>query len=231
MHGGESTELGVELFSGGLGEADLVDAFAVLLDLAFGVVDFTEFGLDGSHLLPEEELALALVHLIPNSGRDQLLQFEQGDFALEQGVDERETRLDGIGLEHLLCIGDRQTEIGGGKIGETNRVFEIGREDHDLGRDALAQALDLLQAGPYVPDRGFDFQTVVLDEGGFLEQADPRREMGFGVGEVVGVGAGETLNEDALAAVREFHRPHDGADAPDRVEIILRGFADLRIPL
>ncbi len=146
-------------------------------------------------------------------------------------MDEPEALLDGVGLEDLLSIGDGQTEIGGSEIGKTNGVLEIGREDHDLGRNAPAQVLDLFQAGPNGPDRGFSLQTAVLHEGGFLEQADPRREMGLGRGEVVGVGAGETLYENPLAAVREFHRPHDGADAPDRVEIILTRFADLRIPL
>ncbi len=83
MHGGEATELGVEFFSGCVGETDLFDAIAVFLDLTFGVVDITEFGLDGPHLLSQEIFALALVHLVSDSGRDPLLHFEQGDLALE----------------------------------------------------------------------------------------------------------------------------------------------------
>ena len=55
--------------------------------------------------------------------------------------------------------------------------------------------------------------------------------MRLGVGEVVGAGAGESLDEDALAAVRELHRSHDGADAPEMEKVVLTRFVDLRISL
>ncbi len=79
-------------------------------------------------------------------------------------------------------------------------------------------------------DRCLDFKSGVFGAG-LREESDSRREMGLGRGEVVGAGAGQTLNEDALGAVRELHRAHDGADATDLIEVVLTRIAHLGVAL
>ena len=121
------------------------DRLAELGDVLGHLLALAELLLDRAQLLAQVVLALRLVHLAARLRGDLLLHRQDGDLLAQAVVDQAQP-LDRVGgFEDLLGVLELQVEVRGRKIGEARRIVEVGRDDHDLGRDVLAERDGLLQ--------------------------------------------------------------------------------------
>src|SRR5207253_6198763 len=85
------------------------------------------------------ELALRAIYLALGLGVDLLLDEQHIDLARQQLVDAAQP-VGGVELfENRLRVGDLQFEVRGGDVREAARVFQVGDNRHDFGRDVLAE--------------------------------------------------------------------------------------------
>ena len=119
---------------------------SILLDLFLQFVAFAEFLLNRFHLLPQIELALALVDFAARLRVDVVLNFENFDFLGHQFVNAAQS-LDGIDeFENFLSFVDLQIEVGRDKIRQTAGIIEIGGDRDEILRNVFAERDHLSRA-------------------------------------------------------------------------------------
>ena len=178
MHLGQADDLLLELLAGLVGDLDLLQPVLVGLDLLLDLRPLPELLLDGLHLLAEEVLLLELVHLSLGLGRDLRLDVEELELAGQVLIDLLET-LEGIDdLQGLLGFLDLELEVAGRQVGQPARLVDVGGDDEDLGRNALAERGGLLQAGADVADEGLALECL-LGVIGLVDDGDARRDVGL----------------------------------------------------
>ena len=139
MHAFEPAELPFRFFGDFLRHLRLLDLSAILLDFFLQFVAFAKLLLDRLHLLPQIELALALVDFAARLRVDVVLDFENFDFLGQQFVNAAKP-LDRIDqFENLLRLVDFQIEIGCDQIRQTSGIVEIRSDRHKIRRKVFPE--------------------------------------------------------------------------------------------
>ena len=200
-----------------LGQIGLLDPLAQLVHLGLLLVTLPQLFLDRFQLLAEEELALALVDFRLHLRLDLAAELDHLQLAGEDLREAPQPRRDVDLLEQLLLLLGRDPQGAGDQVAERRRVLDVGdRHLQLLGQ--VGDVLDDLREGAlHVAAQRLQLGTL-LDQVGQL--GDPRHQVGL-LGDV-GADADplRPLDEDAEAAVGDFHHPRDDADHADVVEAV-----------
>ncbi len=94
-----------------------LQAIPELVDLA-AVVGLAELLLDGSHLLAQDGLSLAIAELLAHLALDIALGLEHRQLALDMNEDRAQALLDREDFEQLLTLGRRDVDMGRHQVGE-----------------------------------------------------------------------------------------------------------------
>ena len=222
----EPRELAVDLRADVLGQLELGERRAQLVDLRLGRVLLAELVLDRLELLAQDPLALSLLHL-------------GVDLALDLGADRDDVELAGedLGqpaqplrdvdlLEQRLPLLGLDPERAGDQVAERGRVVEVG----DRHLQLLGKVRDLLDD---VAERLLD---VAHQRGQLRPFLDDVRELGHLGGEIGLLGrplldpyALAALDEDPQAAVGHLEHARDHAGDADVVQLVGPGRLSLRL--
>ena len=133
-----------------LGQLQLLEPLAELVDLGLLVVALAELLLDRLQLLAEEVLALALLHLRLDLGLDLRAELDHLELAAEDARDRVQPLLDVGGVEQRLLLVGLQAHRRGDKVRERTRVVDVRGRDLELlgevghgGDDPPEQVLDV----------------------------------------------------------------------------------------
>ncbi len=202
------------------GDGLLFDLLAVVLHLFGELLALAELGLNGFQLLAEKVLALRFVHLALRGGGDLLLHGEKVDLTVQELVDFLQP-LDRIdGLEDLLGLFELEIEVRRGQVREAGRIVEVRGDDHDLGRDVLAEGHGPIEVLFHRTDQSLDLERTVF-AGRLLDARDLGLEERCRLDEIVDAGARQPLHQDSDAAVGQLEHPHDDGHGSDTVQIVL----------
>ncbi len=195
------------------------DQVAVALDLLVDVVGVAELLLDLLELLAQQVLALRLVELPLDLRADLALHLQERDLVLEVLVDGPQALLDVDRFERLLGLLRFEVEVGGDEVREAGAVLERGGDEHDLRRDRLPELDRLLEVAADGPHERLELE-VPGRRRGLLEAGDLGAQVRLLLQEVLDPGAGEALDEDPDAVVRQLDHPHDAGHGADLVEVL-----------
>ncbi len=195
------------------------DRLAVVFELLGELLPLAELLLDRAQLLAQVVLALRPVHLAARLGRNLLLHRQDRDFPGEVLVDEPQP-LDGVGaLEDALRVLQLQLEVRGREVRQPGGVREVRRDHHDLGRDRLAERDRFLQVLLDAPHERLLLRRQLLLGRGLFEPRDLHLQVRLFGEHRVDARAGDALDEQARAPVRQLQHPHDRGHGADGVEV------------
>src|SRR5659263_91775 len=209
-----------------LGQLQLVDLAAQLVDLGGDLVHLAQLFLDRLHLLAQEVFALVLVHLALDVALDLAAQLEDLKLTGEYNRQLAQALLH-IGLfQKLLFLVGIDLDRRGDEITQGAGVVHVGRRHLQLFRQVWHQPDDL----------GEDILQVAGERLHFLGAVDPVFK-GLDPGDQVGVGHGvfdyldalDSLNQDTKRTVGHLeHLVDDGGGSYLEYVVGARGL-DLRI--
>ena len=218
VHALEPLELLFHLLHGVDRHQGARDLLADALDLLGQLVPLAQLVLDRLHLLAQVVLALRLVDLVARQRVDLLLHGQHVDLPLQELGDLLETlqRIDG--LENVLGVVHPQLEVRGEQVRQSARILEVVRDDHDLGRNGLAERRRPLERLLGAAHQGFALDRVGVHRrlDNPLDLRDEKRAAG---NILVDLGAADTLDQHADPVIRQLQHPHDHGDRPDPVQI------------
>ena len=215
----EPRELAVGDLADVLGQLDLGELLAQLLDLGLGRVALAELLLDRLELLAQHVLALGLVELGLHLRLDARADRDDLELAREDLRQPPQPLGDVALLEQLLLLLGLDPQRAGDQVRERRRVVEVGDrhlqllgEVRDLLDDARERLLDVAHQRGQL--------GALLDDVGRL--GDARDEVGRPRVPLVDADALAALDEDPQRPVGHLEHARDGADDADVVELVGR---------
>lgn len=127
----------------GLRHAGFGDLAGQFFQLAWCVVQVTQFLLDGLHLFVEVVLALALLHLRLHAAADALLHLLHVDLAVDQADQHFQAVAHGQRFQQALLVGQAHADVRGDGVGQARRLINARQRLQQLRRQ-LAVGLDVL---------------------------------------------------------------------------------------
>ena len=222
----KARELAFRLLHGVLGETRRLDLRTQLLRLDLLLVELAELLLDRFHLLAQEPLALALLHLRLDLRLDGGADLDELELAGEQ-LGEHAQALGHVALleQRLLLLG-LDAQGARDHAGELRRVVEV-RDRHLQLLGQVGHLLDDAREGRlHVAVERLELRRRLDYVGRLLDAGD---QVGVGRDEVPDLDALGTVHEDAQRSVGDLEHPrHDARDA-DAVEIVGAGLLGLRV--
>ena len=213
----EPRQLAVDLGADVLGQLERGELLAQLVDLRLGGILLAQLVLDRLHLLAQDPLALALLHL----GVDLALDLRADGDDVELARQHLGQAAQAAGhvdlLEQPLALLAADPQRAGDQVAERGRVLEVGDrhlqllgEVRDLLDDLAERLLDVAhqrgQLGPLVEHVG--------------QLGDARREVGLGAEPLLDPHALAALDEDPQRPVRHLEHARDHPGHADVVELV-----------
>ena len=220
----EPAQLAVDLRADLLGQVELLQRRAQLVDLRLRRVLLAELVLDRLHLLAQDPLALALLHLGVDLALDLRADGDDVELAREDLAQAEQALADVDLLEQRLALLAADPQRAGDQVAERRRVLEVDDrhlqllgEVRDLLDDLAERLLDVAHQGRQL--------RALLDDVGQLAHA--RGQVRVGPGPLLHLHALAALDEDAQRAVGHLEHAGDGAGHADVVELLRVGRVDL----
>ncbi len=199
-----------------------------LLDLGLLRVALAELLLDRLQLLPEEVLALALLHLRLHLRLDLRAELEHLELAIEDRRDPPQTLLDVDRLEDLLpLLGLDRAQGGRNEVRKRARVVDVRRRELQLLRQVRREPDDAREEPLHVARQRLHLGCLGQHVGQRVELAEQVR---VDVEAVRQPDAVEALDEDAQRAVGHLDHLVDESDGADLVQVVPARRVDRRIP-
>ena len=200
-----------------LGQVLLLDLLPQLVDLGLLVVGLAELLLDRLQLLPEEELALALVDLARDLRLDLRAELRHLDLAAQDQRDLAQPLLDVGRLEQLLALLGLQPQRRGDQVGERGRVVDVRRRELQLLGQVRGHPDDLRELLLHGARERLDLRRVRDDLRQVLELGD---EVGLVLDRLDEPDALDALDEDPQRPVGHLDHLVDDGDGADAVEVV-----------
>ena len=191
----------------------------------FGVA-LAELVLDRLQLLAEEELALALLHLLLDLRLDLRAELEHLELAVQDRRDLAQPRFDVRELEQALLLVGLQAQRRGDEIAERARIVDVRRCDLQLFGEVGNEADDAGEEVLDVARERFDLRGL----GHLVRQLDELAdEIRIGLHLAVELAAFEALDEDAQRPVGNLDHLVDDCGGADLVEVVPAGLVGLGV--
>ena len=194
-----------------------LNSLAQLADLRLLGIALAELLLDRLHLLAEEELTLALLHLRLDLRLDLGAELEDLELPVQDPRELAQSCFDVRLLEELLLFLGLQPQRGGDEVGERARIVHVRRGELELGRkvrderdNAPVQHLD-------VPRQRHELRRLLGDVGHLLELPD---EVRIVLDPALEPDALDALDEDAERPVRDLDQLVDDCGRAHAVEVV-----------
>jgi hypothetical protein len=134
----ESAQLAIDLAPRFVGELQFRELLAQLGDL-FALIVFTQFLLDGLHLLAQVHLALPLAQLLLHLRFDLFLRLDHRDLTLDVDEDASQSFFDRQRLQESLLLRDGKLDVSRDEVGEAAGIRHgVEHLVHDLLRKSPA---------------------------------------------------------------------------------------------
>jgi hypothetical protein len=208
-----------------LGQLELVEPGAQLVDLRLLLVGLAELLLNRLQLLTQEVLALALLHLGLDLRLDLRAELEHLQLAVEDARDPAQALLHVGQLEQLLLLLRLDAHRRGHQVAERARVVDVRGRQLQLLREVRDQRDDAREEALDVPRQRLDLGCARIDVGHVLEFAD---QVGLARPPLGDPDPAQALNEHAQGPVRNADQLVHRGGGPDLVEVVPARLLDLR---